>query len=105
MNVFISQPMRNRSDEDIKAERHKIMEYVQKLYPFENVEEIDSFFDVDKLDINSKNFPLRMLGMRLELLAEAHLAVFADGWSVARGCRIEHDAAKAYGIKILDLED
>ena len=105
MNVFISQPMRNRSDEEIKAERQKIMEYVQKLYALEKTEEIDSFFDVGKLDINSKNFPLRMLGMSLELLAEADVAVFADGWSVARGCRIEHDAAKAYGIKILDLED
>lgn len=105
MNVFISQPMRNRSDGEIKAERQKIMKYVQKLYALEKTEEIDSFFDVDKLDINSKNFPLRMLGMSLELLAEADVAVFADGWSVSRGCRIEHDAAKAYGIRILDLED
>lgn len=105
MNVFISQPMRNRSDEEIKAERQKLMEYVQKLYPNDKAEEIDSFFDADKLDINTKNFPLVMLGMSLELLAEADIAVFADGWSVARGCKIEHDAAEAYGIKILDLED
>lgn len=102
MNVFISQPMRNRSDEEIKTERQKIMEYVQKLYPDKKAEEINSFFD---MDVQSKNVPLRMLGMSLELLAEADVAVFADGWSVARGCRIEHDAAKAYGIRILDLED
>lgn len=105
MNVFISQPMRNRSDEEIKAERQKIMEYVQKFYPNEKAEEIDSFFDSDKLDISSKNVPLVMLGMSLELLAEADVVVFADGWSMARGCKIEHDAAEAYGIKILDLED
>ena len=102
MNVFISQPMRNRSDEEIKAERQKIMEYVQKFYPNEKAEEINSFFD---MDIQSKNVPLRMLGMSLELLAEADIAVFVDGWSVSRRCRIEHDAAKAYGIRILDLED
>ena len=102
MNVFISQPMRNRSEEEIKAERQKIMEYVQKFYPDEKAEEINSFFD---MDVQSKNVPLRMLGLSLELLAEADVAVFADGWSVARGCRIEHDAAIAYGIKILDLED
>ena len=105
MNVFISQPMRNRTDEEIREERHKLMEYVQKLYPDEKAEEIDSFFDTDILDINSKNIPLLMLGMSLELLAEADIAVFADGWSMARGCKLEHDAAKAYGIKILDLED
>lgn len=101
MNVFISQPMRNRTDDEIKAERQKIMEHVQKLYPSEKVEVINSFFD---MDVQSKNVPLRMLGMSLELLAEADVAAFADGWSVARGCRIENDAAKAYGITVLDLE-
>lgn len=24
---------------------------------------------------------------------------FVDGWQEARGCRIEHDAAVAYGVK------
>lgn len=101
MQVFISQPMKNRSDEEIRTERRKIMEYVQKLYPDEKVEEIKSFFD---MDIQSKNTPLKMLGMSLELLAEADVAVFADGWSVARGCRIEHEASELYGIRIFDLE-
>lgn len=101
MQVFISQPMRNRSDEEIRTERRKIMEYVQKLYPDEKVEEIKSFFD---MDIQSKNTPLKMLGMSLELLAEADVAVFADGWSIARGCRIEHEASELYGIQIIDLE-
>ena len=101
MQVFISQPMRNRSDEEIRAERRKIMEYVQKFYPDEKVEEIKSFFD---MDIQSKNTPLKMLGMSLELLAEADVAVFADGWSIARGCRIEHEASELYGIQIIDLE-
>ena len=102
MNVFISQPMRNRSEEEIKAERQKIMEYVQKFYPNEKAEEINSFFD---MDVQSKNVPLRMLGMSLELLAEADVAVFADGWSMARGCRVEHFAAILYDIPIIDLED
>lgn len=102
MNVFISQPMRNRSEKDIKSERKSVMSYIKKLYKDENVKEINSFFE---MDVQSKNVSLRMLGMSLELLAEADIAVFVDGWSLARGCKIEHDAAKAYGIKILDLED
>lgn len=102
MNVFISQPMRNRSEKDIKSERKSVMSYIKKLYKDEDVKEINSFFT---MDVQSKNVSLRMLGMSLELLAEADIAVFVDGWSLARGCKIEHDAAKAYGIKILDLED
>lgn len=102
MNVFISQPMKNRNEKDIKSERKSVMSYIKKLYKNEEVKEINSFFE---MDVQSKNTPLRMLGMSLELLAEADIAVFVDGWSLARGCRIEHEAAKEYGIKILDLED
>ena len=102
MNVFISQPMRNRSEKDIKSERKSVMSYIKKLYKDEDVKEINSFF---AMDVQSKNTPLRMLGMSLELLAEADIAVFVDGWSIARGCKIEYDCAKAYGIKIIDLED
>jgi len=102
MNVFISQPMKNRNEKDIKSERKSVMSYIKKLYKNEEVKEINSFFE---MDVQSKNVSLRMLGMSLELLAEADIAVFVDGWSLARGCKIEHDAAKAYGIKIIDLED
>ncbi|WP_419040028.1 Lar family restriction alleviation protein [Parolsenella catena] len=28
-------------------------------------------------------------------------AYFAKGWENARGCRIEHDAAVAYGLEVL----
>lgn len=29
------------------------------------------------------------------------LAYFCKGWENARGCRIEHDAAVAYGLEVL----
>lgn len=30
-----------------------------------------------------------------------HAAYFCKGWENARGCRIEHDAAVAYGLEVL----
>ena len=30
-----------------------------------------------------------------------HAAYFCKGWEKARGCRIEHEAATAYGLTIL----
>lgn len=100
MKVFISQLMNGRDPEMIIQERKQIMEHVRKLYP--DAEEIQSFFEYD---IDSKNLPLKMLGMSLELMAEADLVVFADCWSLGRGCKIEHDAALQYGLKILDLDE
>ena len=102
VQVFISQPMRNRSDEEIRAERNRIMDYARKLYAGEEVVEIQSFF---AKDIESKNVPMRMLGMSIELLAEADVAIFAVGWAGARGSVVEHTCCQFYGVKIIDLDD
>ena len=88
--LFISQPMRGKTDEEIKAERAKAVEAASEL-----VEVIDSFFQ--SAPVGAK--PLWFLGKSLELLADADVAYFAPGWNDARGCIIEHDCAIAYGIK------
>ena len=92
--LFISQPMRGKTDEEIKAEREKAVEAASELVG-EPVEVIDSFFEKAPADAK----PLWFLGKSLELLADADVAYFAPGWSDARGCIIEHDCAIAYGIK------
>lgn len=102
MNVFISQPMKNRPNDEILEERRQLMEYVQKLYPDRQVKELNSFF---ASDIQSRNAPLKMLGMSLELLAEADVAIFANYWSLARGCKIEHRCCETYNVPIIDLGD
>ncbi len=34
-----------------------------------------------------------------------HAAYFCKGWESARGCRIEHATAQAYGLDIIYEED
>jgi hypothetical protein len=92
--LFISQPMRGKSDEEILMEREKAIKAAEKLVG-EPVEVIDSFFQ--GAPVGAK--PLWFLGKSLELLADADVAYFAPGWNDARGCIIEHDCAIAYGIK------
>lgn len=91
--LFISQPMRGKSDEEILAEREKAIKVAQELVG-EPVEVIDSFFQSAPADAR----PLWFLGKSLELLSTADVAYFADGWQDARGCRIEHECAVEYGI-------
>lgn len=45
--------------------------------------------------------PLSFLAKSLENMSLCHAAYFCKGWEQARGCRIEHDAAVAYGLTIL----
>ena len=92
--LFISQPMRGKSDEDILEERQKAIKSAEEKIG-EPVEVIDSFFE--KAPVDAK--PLWFLGKSLELLSGADVAYFAQGWEDARGCVIEHDSALAYGIK------
>ena len=94
--LFISQPMRDKSDAYIKFEREKAKAKVEGILG-EEVEVIDSFFENAPHDAK----PLWFLGKSLELLSTADCAYFAEGWKDYRGCKIEHEAAVHYGIDIV----
>ena len=91
MKLFISQPMKGKSGEEIKAER----DYVAKKFP--DAEIINSFFEVAPADAT----PLWYLGESIKLLGEADVVYFCDGWHDANGCTIEHECAVQYGINIV----
>ena len=93
--LFISQPMRDKTNEEIKEERNNIVKRVTER--FGEVEVIDSFFENAPHDAK----PLWFLGKSLELLSTADCAYFAEGWKEYRGCKIEHEAAVHYGIDIV----
>ena len=95
--VFISQPMVDKTDEEIKAVRNKIIEEI-KTYVDDDVEVIDSFFESAPHDAK----PLWFLGKSLQLLSNADIAYFAKGWEQYRGCRIEHTCAVEYGLNVLE---
>lgn len=96
--IFISQPMRGRADEEIRAEREAILAQVAEKFPDEDVQEIKSFIPDEFHEADWKNVGLVYLGKSLMMLAEADLAVFAQGYADARGCKIEHEATVAYNV-------
>ena len=49
-----------------------------------------------------KNPSLWHLGETIKMLADADAAYFPDGWKNARGCIIEHEVCKLYGIDIIN---
>lgn len=97
--LFISQPMKGKTNEEIKAERENAIASVEGALG-EDVEVIDSFFEDAPHDAN----PLWFLGKSLQLLSTADIAYFAKGWEDARGCKIEHQCADEYGISLI-IED
>lgn len=97
--LFISQPMKGKTDEEILAVREKAIASAER-HLGEEVEVIDSFFRSAPVDAR----PLWFLAKSLELLSTADVAYFAKGWEGARGCRIENICAVDYGIDLV-IED
>lgn len=97
MKLFISQPMNGRTDEEILAERQRLIEFAEQQLG-EKVEVLDSF--VQNADYKQK--PVKYLANAISVLAEANVAIFANGWEKARGCRIEHEICERYYILHID---
>lgn len=95
--LFISQPMKGKSDDEILAERSNAIQAARDSVNDE-IEVIDSFFQ----GAPAKAKPLWYLGESLKLLATADIAYFAPGWNEARGCKIENACAKEYGIPTIE---
>ena len=90
LKCFISQPMKNKTIEQIKNEREEVIEFLHR----NDMNEIPSIIE------NSKD-PIYCLGESIKLLSNADCAYFMKGWNEARGCIIEHEVCKRYGIHII----
>ena len=96
--LFISQPMRGKTEDQILAVREKAISSAER-YLGEEVEVIDSFFR----GVNyAGHKPLYLLGKSIELMASADVVYFAKDWEKARGCRIENTCALEYGIDVIE---
>ena len=99
--LFISQPMKGKTDEEILREREQAVREAEKYLEENGMREevlvIDSFFQGAPVGARS----LWFLGKSLELLSTADLVYFAKDWEKARGCRIEHLCAVQYELQII----
>ena len=101
--AMLSQPMAGKSEEEIKATREKAIKALKEQnYEIVNTLFTDEWYSSDKMkERGVVQVPLCFLAKSLENMSLCHAAYFCKGWEQARGCRIEHDAAVAYGLTIL----
>lgn len=107
MKAMLSQPMAGKTDEEIKATREKaIAALKEKGYAIVNTLFTDEWYSNEKMEERGVvQIPLCFLAESLTNMSLCHAAYFCKGWENARGCRIEHDAAVAYGLTIFYEED
>ena len=103
MKAMLSQPMGGKSDEEIKATRERAIEVLQsKGYEIVNTLFTDEWYSHQNMNARGVvQIPLCFLAKSLENMSLCHAAYFCKGWEQARGSRIEHDAAVAYGLEVI----
>ena len=95
MKVMISQPMRDKTEEQIREERKPIIDGFKKL----GDEVIDTIFiEESPKDMDTAIY---FLAKSIESIGKVDAVYFMRDWEKARGCKIEHQVAVEYGKKIL----
>ena len=101
--AMISQPMAGLTDEQIVEARNKAIEFLQsKGYEVINTFFTDEWYSQEKMkERGVEQIPLCFLAKSLENMSKCHAVYFCKGWEKTRGCKIEHEAAKAYGLDVV----
>jgi hypothetical protein len=101
--AMFSQPMAGLTDEQIVATREKAVKYLEDNgYEVVNTLFTDEWYSKEQMASRGVvQIPLCFLAKSLENMSLCHAAYFCKGWENARGCKIEHDAAVAYGLEVL----
>lgn len=101
--AMLSQPMRNKTDEEIVATRNKAIKVLEeKGYEVINTLFTDEWYSPESMNERCVvNISLCFLAKSLENMSLCDAVYFCKDWENYRGCRIEHEAAKAYGLEII----
>lgn len=93
MKFMISQPMKGKTNEQIKEERKELVQALES----EGHEVLDTVFDEAPAD---EDIAIYMLSQSIRFIGKVDAVYFMRGWEKARGCRIEHEVAVQYGKEV-----
>ena len=96
MKIMISQPMRGKTNEQIREERAELVKQLES----EGYEVVDTVFENAP---ENEDVAIYMLSQSIRYIGKVDGVVFMPGWENARGCRIEYEVATAYGKFVKEL--
>ena len=91
LKIMISQPMRGKTNEQIREEREKIIKRLEK----DNFEVVDTI--ISKNAPKGCNEAIYYLSKSIEFISKVDIVYFMKGWENARGCKIENKICNDYG--------
>jgi Asp-tRNA(Asn)/Glu-tRNA(Gln) amidotransferase A subunit family amidase len=103
MKAILSQPMAGKTQEEIIATREQAIEALEKQgYEIVNTLFTDEWYSQEQMTSRGVlQISLCFLAKSLENMSFCNTVYFCKGWELARGCKLEHEAAVAYGLNII----
>lgn len=101
--AMLSQPMAGKTDDEISLTREKAIKTLEPQgYEIVNTLFRDEWYSHEKMtERGVVQIPLCFLAKSLEKMSLCQAVYFCKGWDKTRGCKLEHEAAKAYGLEII----
>lgn len=91
IKVMISQPMRGKTNKQIRQERAELVKRLEK----DNFEVVDTI--VSETAPKGCNEAIYYLSKSIEFISKVDVVYFMKGWEDARGCKIENKICQDYG--------
>lgn len=93
MRIFLSLGMRGRDEKDVLHDIEEATFYIKRMHP--DCEVVDTYRQEGVPEIVA---PTYYLGRSIQILGTCDQAWFLNDWKNYRGCLVEHEVCKAYGI-------
>lgn len=94
MKIMISQPMKGKTNEQIRKEREMLVHKLE-LKEYEVVDTI-----VNEEPPKNIDEAIYYLSKSIEFIGKVDAVCFMKGWEKARGCKIEHEVAVEYNKQV-----
>lgn len=95
--IFISQPFTGKTEEEVFADRDRIISYLKSITGDEQFDIIDQYHQIAPQDAGR----LWYLGGSIRMMSDADIIVFSNDWDTAPGCRVERLIASEYNFTVI----
>lgn len=99
VKIMLSRPMKGKTREQIEKEEKEMVDVIFGMYDHMTCEIISSIVENPE-----KKSELECFSESIFFMSKADVLAMGFGWENSRGCRLEHDIAKAYGVPVIYLD-
>lgn len=97
---MISRPMKGKTREEIDEDTNEMANLLFDYYGDNNIEIIASI-----VENHTGKSELECLSESVFFMSQSDILAMGFGWENARGCKIEHEIAKAYHKEVVYLDE